>query len=847
MESEGNDHAEPWTVFVSDPSVEAERVSQALREAKLHVVDVPLSMLVARVAVQRPNVVLVDADAEGAIEMVGRMRELPASDAIDVIFLGRAGEAMSTSEDAIANEGSGFFSRPIDPAAVVKKIQALAMGEAPAPAPEPVEPPPPSDEKRAPSSPPPASARLPPPSSRPPPPSARPPSSRPPPPSLRSSPIPNPVPSQARVSLRTGISEELENLLAAADVRAQGHGSAGDLGLVSPEDELDAVLPEAILAALDTPLDDDAEEEDGDHHRGTGDGRSTTSRGRAAASSAEASGSGATGEEAVPEPVTNGGVGTNAGSTGETGQRVEQHGTSATSAVGSTTGSGTSATSLRASTENLAPGTASQQRSDLHPFGVAPPSPPAATPFTPRRPKSSIPPPFGGPQGQPSAPLSPFPPAGSSGVPSVMSTTLGSEVLVQAGGMLLPMVQLPTSLPAGPPPSLERRLEPPPPPMQALPIPSGPLSPPQPSSAVVTPPLLSGPEAPKAVPMALGPGDGPRALAQAIAHRQSGSLTFEAPEGVRRVVLREGDIITAASGIDGESLLAFLGARGELPRERIEQLAGRLPPYGRHAGAALVAQGALAQDQLWPVLRSHAEWIMAQALSLTRGSSFLDPEPPGRLRNEPSVFGGSPGAEVFVEVIRRSIDEPTATAALGGRDTTFAEGPRATLLNECGLGAAELDAIRSVIGGRLDQIVARFPQTDVTQVLYALALLGIVSVVRPAFANLKAGARAPRIVEADAMDDGALRERIRARIDLVEEGDYFALLGVMRNATSYEIRRAYLDLRRTFEPAVVLTPATLDLAEDVRRIVAVLDEAYEILGDNARRERYRRAIDDSPN
>ncbi len=842
MESEGNDHAEPWTVFVSDPSVEAERVSQALREAKLHVVDVPLSMLVARVAVQRPNVVLVDADAEGAVETVGRMRELPSSDAIDVIFLGRAGEAMSTSEDAIANEGSGFFSRPIDPAAVVKKIQALAMGEAPAPAPEPVEPPPPSDEKRPPSSPPPASARPPPPSSRPPPPSARPPppSSRPPP-SMRS-PIPNPAPSQARVSLRTGISEELENLLAAADVRAQGHGSAGDLGLVSPEDELDAVLPEAILAALDTPLDDDAEEEEGEQHRGTGDGRSTTSRGRAAASSAEASGS--TGEEAAPEPVTNGGVGTNAGSTGETGQRVEAQGTSAT---GPTTGSGTS-TSLR-SNENTASATASQQRSDLHPFGVAPPpSPPAATPFTPRRPKSSIPPPFGGPSGQPSAPLSPFP---SAGVPSVMSTTLGSEILVQAGGMLLPMVQLPTSVPAGPPPSLERRLEPPPPPMAPLPVPSLPLSPPQPSSAVassaVATPPLSGPEAPPTAPTALGPGDGPRALARAIAHRQSGSLTFEAPEGVRRVVLREGDIITAASGIDGESLLAFLGARGELPRERIEALSGRLPPYGRHAGAALVAQGALAQDQLWPVLRAHAEWIMAQALSLTRGSSFLDPEPPGRLRNEPSVFGGSPGAEVFVEVIRRSIDEPTATAALGGRDTTFAEGPRATLLNECGLGGAELDAIRSVIGARLDEVVARFPQTDVTQVLYALALLGIVVVVRPAFANLKSGARAPRVVEADAMDNAALRERIRARIDLVEEGDYFALLGVMRNATSYEIRRAYLDLRRAFEPAAVLTPATLDLAEDVRRIVAVLDEAYEILGDNARRERYRRAIDDSPN
>jgi DNA ligase (NAD+) len=58
------------TVFVSDPTAEAERVSEALRAAGFQVIDVPLSMLVARVAVQRPHVVIVDADAEGALEAI---------------------------------------------------------------------------------------------------------------------------------------------------------------------------------------------------------------------------------------------------------------------------------------------------------------------------------------------------------------------------------------------------------------------------------------------------------------------------------------------------------------------------------------------------------------------------------------------------------------------------------------------------------------------------------------------------------------------------------------------------------------------------------------------------------
>jgi DnaJ-class molecular chaperone len=87
---------------------------------------------------------------------------------------------------------------------------------------------------------------------------------------------------------------------------------------------------------------------------------------------------------------------------------------------------------------------------------------------------------------------------------------------------------------------------------------------------------------------------------------------------------------------------------------------------------------------------------------------------------------------------------------------------------------------------------------------------------------------------------------VRARIQLVDDADYFALLGVTRDATGYEVRRAFLDLRRAFEPSRVLTPETADLADDMRKITFVLEEAYEILKDAARRERYRRAIEAVP-
>ena len=73
-----------------------------------------------------------------------------------------------------------------------------------------------------------------------------------------------------------------------------------------------------------------------------------------------------------------------------------------------------------------------------------------------------------------------------------------------------------------------------------------------------------------------------------------------------------------------------------------------------------------------------------------------------------------------------------------------------------------------------------------------------------------------------------------------------AKLGIGRTATSYEVKRAFLELRRTFEPARLLTPKTVDLYDDVALILEVIEEAFEILRESDRRERYRRAIEAGP-
>jgi hypothetical protein len=723
---EGGARRQVTTVFVSDPTAEAERVAHALRVGGYSVVDVPLSMLVARVAVQCPHVILIDADSDGALDAVSRMRELPDADDIHVVFIARPGGAVSSPEEALAHEGSGLFVRPVDVPALVRKVEALAGGpRSPASIPSYG---PDSPSRRAfmregqdgsPSLPPASMRSIPatPATPVPPPTIARPMSARSP-----SEPPASPGMASVRrvVGLAPPVSSELQQLLADAELRVQVRAETESM-LPSPEDEIEAVLPAELLAALDEPMEADDDDD----------------------------------EVAAPPPRTTHGPGR---------ERTRDSGAPRTTGA-STTGSGaTPAMGRRAASESAA---------------AAPSGAPAHT--------------QGGTH------------AGPTG--GGISTT-GSE-----RGARRPSASASEGAIRA-----RRGVE---------------LARPSPGA-------LAGGELPSVV----GPGEAMLAAARAIASRTGGSLCFIEGSTERRLVLREGDIVTAASSLEDESLLAFLGARGDLPRETVRRLSSKFPPFGRHAGAALVAKGYLGQDQMWPTLRAHAEWVLAHVLQMGEGRIAVEARPPGRLAGEPSVFGGSTGAEVFVELVRRIVSPADAIERLGGSRSRLGDGPAIALLVECALAPDEVERLRAASGGTLHDALDGALEGDLATVIFALTQLGVLEVL--ASIGEPSGESHGASAGEAAIDAEAIRERVRARAQLVDDGDYFAVLGVARDATGYEVRRAFLALRRAFDASRMLTPDVADLAPDVRKITVVLEEAYDILKDTARRDRYRRAIEAVP-
>lgn len=854
-------------VLIFDASREGKAISSALQQRGFAADQAPLALIESRLLSDAPSVMLIDVDQPGVVEAVERVGELSLIHRVVLVFMGDP-----VHEDSLRKVGASgkLFPRPVDVEALadhvatyatpVHKVSRVRESSVPeASSPRDTMPPPTNDSDS------PAAVDY---------------ASHQDPFDIESilpfgEDVLKPPP-----DLPANLSPELEQLMLSAEKRV---GTLVRRSSVPPPDEEDAPLPPEYLSILDEPLADEEDEMGtgflsfdgtpvpfaGDEEPESSDRRAETDK-RPQQLEAVAHRH-VIADEAPPTPRERGAqprevvtrnepiaaerplpaparlpeetpkAGTyfgqqleamsrTAASSGRSSEvaspaapTVDRQGTSRTMLAPSTqvAPGRPGPHSLGPATEAMSPGPFSRSEESLRSAGLSPNDSPRRSVVT-----------------RAGVGITRSEVDSGAGVPSLGGTTF-SEASARYGVASPPEAthRAPSAVP--PPPQERRRTSRPVPPPYPRAGRSAALlpSPPLPSPPVPAHPAERAASHAEHISRALGEGDAPVALARTIASRVSGSIALASDAGVRRIILQDGDVVTAASWVADETLLAFLVARGDIKRDLLPQLEGKLPSYGRIAGAALIAKGHLGQDDLWPVLRSHAEWVIGRALLTSSGSLELEAEPPARLTQEPNVFGGATGAEVLIESVRRVISPEAAMARIGGSRARISLGSRQSLLSECALRPDEVERIRSAQGRSVAELVER-GDPEMPNVLYALACLGVIEILKAV-----APAREEASPEPDPYDEEAVRQRVRARLALVEDGDYFALLGVPRGATSYEIRRAYLELRRGFEPSRLLTAATAELHGDVQVILQVLDEAFEILREPHRRERYRRAIE----
>jgi hypothetical protein len=253
-------------------------------------------------------------------------------------------------------------------------------------------------------------------------------------------------------------------------------------------------------------------------------------------------------------------------------------------------------------------------------------------------------------------------------------------------------------------------------------------------------------------------------------------------------------------------------------------------------GEILVDFGYLKRRELLPAVRRHVEDIVYSLFGWERGSYTitLDAEPSAeriRLSRHP--------AALILEGIRRKLDRTSLDRLIGQPSTVIEVRDRERLGGIVNLGdlSAEERAALAAFDGQADLAqVARTAGVDVADILplaWGLCVLGLATARR---ADTELPDESTALVgETDLAID---RERVRARWQLVTDADYFALLGVRRDATGFEIRRAYQSARRDFAADCFPSDLRRELARELDDIAHVLDEAFRVLRDDRLRQTY---------
>jgi hypothetical protein len=329
-------------------------------------------------------------------------------------------------------------------------------------------------------------------------------------------------------------------------------------------------------------------------------------------------------------------------------------------------------------------------------------------------------------------------------------------------------------------------------------------------------------------------------MGRLLQSRFTGRVQFRRGPAEKTVLLEDGRPVFATSNLPHDRMGDLLYREGKITREQQQRARDLVVESGRRMGEILVEIGFLKPRELLPAVRHHIEDIVYSLFAWDSG--------------EFAIAGGDPTSErirltrhpaaLVLEGVRRKYGPELLEARLGSPATVVAvrsQRQLGAIAAVADLSPSERAVIQKLDGERSMQQVAEAAQVEhvvALQLAFALIALGVAEVVDhgPSAAE-RAPVRSRSLVgETDIAID---RQRVLAKHALVNEADYFTLLGVRRDATSFEIRRAYEAARRDYASSVFPAELQRELAGELGEINRVIDEAYQVLRDDRVRRSYQ--------
>ena len=325
--------------------------------------------------------------------------------------------------------------------------------------------------------------------------------------------------------------------------------------------------------------------------------------------------------------------------------------------------------------------------------------------------------------------------------------------------------------------------------------------------------------------------------------RAEGVLELRSGRKRKALELRGGRPVAVRSNLVHECLGNLLVSSGRIDAEALEESVNRMRRGEGLQGEILVAMELLSEAELAAALRSQAEEKLFEIFTWASGE-YRFAQGARLARANVLALERSPGNVILAGIRERSPLDAVDRwlRCRGSRVVAAGESPfyRFQEIDLDDAGARLLDELRRT--PRVSELLARDERTRRT--LYALLATEMVELRDAPATPVPVEARpivervaAPRASAAAPPDEETLRRELTGLAESLRGRDYFAALGVSRQASPEEVRAAFLEAARNAHPDRFR--ASSDTVQRVaEEVFGVLSRAHETLVDPARRQLY---------
>lgn len=320
-----------------------------------------------------------------------------------------------------------------------------------------------------------------------------------------------------------------------------------------------------------------------------------------------------------------------------------------------------------------------------------------------------------------------------------------------------------------------------------------------------------------------------------------GVCILDADGETRSFLIGDGDVLESATTKPQSDLLSLLVREKYLTEENMKVVRREMASAeGLKFRDVLLKRGMLRLPEVNRLERYHHEALLVQAIGWSHGTWRI--EPISTIREMPDAPIETP---LPAMILRGLMDSPETTIAHRGfaRDAvpvpvSVADAPFP--LSDMALDAMQLELMRAWDGtGSMQECCEMIsgPEERKYRFAAAMQLLGFLTVQKVKHETVKA----PVGTNYTPSPSHSLAEALARKLEKVENGTYFDILEIAPDAGDAEIAAAWqrliewLDIRRFWDAGIS------DVAAEVALVRKIVDEAYEVLKEPARRGRYRKA------